>query len=203
MSNRAPRRHGSLWEDVRGRGATFSPEEQVRPAAFLRAGRGDAATLLVLRAVRRAVWPIITVGAAVAVLNGEFTAEAISRITNPGQFFAVILSPLVILAAGWALRIVVNLAGLLLAAPLAQAAWVKGTEATSRGRRLIDLAYLSAGYRSVRWSYAVQREAVHRCGMFGRQLAWVETLGRIALPVAIAVFVWAVWYQLPTGTSAG
>ncbi|WP_402466148.1 hypothetical protein [Isoptericola aurantiacus] len=174
----------------------FSPEEQVRPAAFLRPGSVDAATLLVLRVVRRAVWPIITIGAAVAWVNGEFNAESIERLTSPAQFFALVLSPLALLALGWALRILVNLTGLALAAPLAQGAWVAGTEATSRGRRLIDLAYLSAGYRSVRWSYAVQHEAVRRCGVLGRQLALLETVGRILLPVAIAAFVWLVFQDV-------
>lgn len=189
----------SLWDDVRVRPYPFSPEEQVRPAAFLRAGRGDATTLLVLRVIRRAVWPLITIGAAVAWSNGESVADVIARMITPAQFIAAVLSPLMLLALGWALRIVVGFAGLVVAAPRAQGAWVAGTEATSQGRRFIDLAYLSAGYRSVRWSYAVQREAVRRCGLLGRQLALLETVGRVALPVAIAVLVWVVGQDVYTG----
>ncbi|WP_418277092.1 hypothetical protein ACNHYB_04025 [Isoptericola jiangsuensis] len=178
----------SLWQGVRA--FPLSPEEKVRPAAFLRAGTVDATTLLVLRVLRRAVWPMITAGAAFAWVNGDFTAQSLEMMSSPQQFVAAVLSPLVLFALGWALRIVVNLTGLVLAAPLAMGAWVAGTEAVSRGRRLMDLAYLSAGYRSVRWSYAVQQEAVRRCGTLGRQLWWLETVGRIALPVSIAVLVW-------------
>ncbi|WP_278237237.1 hypothetical protein [Isoptericola sp. AK164] len=205
MSRQGRRRRQGLWDDVRVRG--LSPEEQVRPAAFLRAGTVDAATLLVLRALRRAVWPLVVIGLAVAWVSGDLTNGAMSWLTDPTQLadpaalIGLILSPLVVFAAGVALRIIVNLTALAVAAPLAQGAWVAGTEAVSRGRRLIDLAYLSAGYRSVRWSYAVQREAVARCGMLGRQLAFVETLGRIALPVSIVVFVWIVYDSVSTGTA--
>ncbi|MEG3613852.1 hypothetical protein [Isoptericola haloaureus] len=188
MSRQGRRRRQGLWDDVRVH--ALSPEEQVRPAAFLRAGTVDAATLLVLRVVRRAVWPIIIVGAALAWINGEFTPQTFERLASPAEYLELFLSPLVVLALGWGLRILVNLAGLVLAAPLAQGAWVDGAAATSRGRRLVDLGYLSAGYRSVRWSYAVRREAVRRCGLFGRQMAWLELVGRIALPLAIVFFLW-------------
>ncbi|PFG42965.1 hypothetical protein ATJ88_1642 [Isoptericola jiangsuensis] len=198
---RAERR--SLWEDVRDRALPLSPEEQVRPAAFLRAGAGDAATLLALRALRRAVWPLIIAGVGIAWLNNEFDAQTLSVLTNPEEYVAAFLSPLALLAVGWGLRILVSLAGLVIAAPLAQGAWVEGAQAVSRGRRLIDLAYLSAGYRSVRWSYAVQREAVARCGDLGRRLSWLETAGRVALPVAFAFLVWVALQDVGTTTPAG
>ncbi|NNU26360.1 hypothetical protein [Isoptericola sediminis] len=189
----------------------LSPEEKVRPAAFLRAGTGDAATLLVLRAMRRAVWPLMVLGLAVALSSGDLTAEELDQLTNPveltdpSRLWALVLSPLVVLAAGLALRLVVNLTALVVSAPLARGAWVAGTEATSRWRRLMDLTHLSAGYRSVRWSYAVQREAVARCGLLGRQLALAETLGRIALPVSVAVLLWVLFQGVPdaVGTLQG
>lgn len=169
--------------------AAISPDEQVVPGVFLRPGRFDPAALLFLRIFRRAVWPLMFVGAAIAWVSGEFTAQSLERLTSPGEFLSAILSPLVTLAVALGLRVVVNFLGLLLATPLARSAWVEGHEARTFGKRLYDMGYLSSGYRAVRWSWAVQAEAVKRLGSVGLQLSFVELLGRILTPVAAAGFV--------------
>ncbi|SDR85103.1 hypothetical protein SAMN04489860_0214 [Paraoerskovia marina] len=167
----------------------ISPDEQVLPGLYIRPGRFDPAALLFLRVFRRAVWPLLFIGAAIAWVSGEFTAQSLERLTSPAEFLGAILSPLVTLAVAIALRIVVNFLGLLLATPLARSAWVPGHEARTWGKRMYDLGYLSSGYRAVRWSWAVQAEAVHRLGSVGLQLAFVELLGRILTPIAAAGFV--------------
>lgn len=174
--------------------AAISPDEQIVPGVFIRPGRFDPAALLILRIFRRAVWPLLYTGAAIAWIRGEFTAESFELLTTPGDYIAAILSPLVVLAVAIGLRVVVNFLGLLLAAPLARSAWVPGHEARTFGKRIYDLGYLSSGYRAVRWSWAVQAEAVRRLGAVGLQLSFIELIGRILTPIAIAVFVLVVLF---------
>ncbi|GII97858.1 hypothetical protein CLV28_2221 [Sediminihabitans luteus] len=166
-----------------------APARQIEPSLVLRPGAFDPIALLVLRCLRRIVYPLLFVGFTIAWVNGDFTAEAFARLTTPTQYLDALLSPLVVVAFALGLRVVVAALGFVVAIPLTADAWKPGTDARTLMRRMWDRYYLTSSYATLRWTWAVHQFAVARGGAAGTLLDVVERVIRVALPVSIGVFV--------------
>ncbi|WP_353808234.1 hypothetical protein [Agromyces sp. SYSU T00194] len=171
------------------------PWGALHPDRFLRPGRVDAITLLVLRCLRASFVTLLFAGAALAFVSGSLTEEALVRLTSPGEFLRAALTPLVGIVAAIAIRFLVGWAALVVALPLSGRAWTPGTSAESRWRRLRDVLHVTSAYRAIRWTWAVRDAAERRAGTTGRVLVICETVIRVTNWVApfafIAVAVWS------------
>lgn len=179
----------------------------IRPGSAVR-GKVDARFLLILWCARRAFFPLLWFGLAVAsgalllvrnVDADEMTAE-IELLSSQGDLFGAILSPFAGIALAFFWRIGVAFVAFLAAYPLA------------RGHRLIrtadqsalsyyfrtwwDRLFLTRAYRAVRWTWAVRVEAValaprmgrtsNLCALILRWLGWVLFVLWIGILVAAA-----------------
>jgi len=169
--------------DLRG------PARVLHPETFLRAGRADAITLLVLRCLRVSFVTLLCAGASLAFVTGNLTEEAISRLSSPAEFIRAALSPLIGIVAAIAIRFAVGWVALAAALPLSGRAWTPGTSAESRWRRFRDVLHVTSAYRAMRWTWAVRGAAVERAGRTGDVLVVCEAVIRVANWLAPFAFI--------------
>ena len=170
--------------------------EPVTVRADVALGRGRAAAVLVLllRSLRACSLAVILFGIAIGMLAGGFDEATTAKLTTVNGFVHALLTPLVVLAIGMAMR--------LLIAPVAYLAAllvvirdhgdvVSCCDARSRFARLRDRARLARAYLSLRWTLAVRAEAIERLGPVGRSLYVLEIvmytlIGLSVLAVVVA-----------------
>ncbi len=164
----------------------------VPAAVVLGPDRRSALVLLVLRLLRSGSVALILVGAVVAVAFGRLDEESTAELVTLDGLVRALATPLVVLAVGIALRILVSpLASL---AALAVVGVHRGevtprTERRSRFTRWRDRLRIVGGYRSLRWTIAVKHEAVDRLGATGRLLSWAEVGIWVVDALAVVAFV--------------
>lgn len=172
--------------------------EDLDPAVALRHGKADPAAVLLLWCLRKAFYPLLWLGLIVAVLGGhtDEIAEAggasayVTSFDSAGEFFAALLSPLVIVILAVGLRFAVAGSALALAYPLTRwskpADYAHGRKRQSRTRLWSDRWQLTKAYRALRWTWAVRQVAVSRLGRLGRQL---EACGPMMRWASIGLFI--------------
>ncbi len=147
-------------------------------------------TVLLLWACRRAFWPLLLLGVAVAIALGSFEEGSTAELATPGELVRALLSPLAGVAAAVLLRIAVAWLALLAAWPLSR--WVR-PEGPRPWRQVyrdwIDRWRLAQAYRSLRWTWGVRDEATARLGRLGRRLALAGPLASAATLGAALVVV--------------
>ncbi|GLI27151.1 hypothetical protein ARHIZOSPH14_13930 [Agromyces rhizosphaerae] len=169
------------------------PWGALHPERFLRPGRADAITLLVLRCLKVSFITLLFAGASLAFVTGTLTEEAILQLTSPGQFIRAALSPLIGIVAAIVIRFAVGWVALIVALPLSGRAWTRGTSAESRWRRFRDVIDVTSAYRAIRWTWAVRGAAVARAGRTGRVIAVCETVIRVANWLSPFAFIFVVY----------
>jgi hypothetical protein len=169
------------------------------PAAAIRPGRFDAAALLVLWVMRCAAPTVLIAGLIYARLVSERRFEAIPTVTTPSQALRVLLSPFAGVAVAVALRLLADVAALVLAYPLSKQ--VTGSAVGPDIRRPFvvwaERLHLIRAYRSLRWTSTVRTYAARRLGRWGRGftvagpvLLIADVVLVIALLVMIVVITW-------------
>lgn len=184
--------------------------EDLDPAVALRSGRFDPAAVLILWCLRKAFFPMFWLGSIVATISGRIdelneaggASEYVTSFDSVGDFFAAVLSPLVIVMLALGLRLVVLGLALALAYPLTRwnqpTDYAHGRKRQSRTRLWSDRWQLTKAYRALRWTWAVRNVAVARLGGLGRRL---EACGPILRWAGIALFIaYIVTFLLTAGT---
>ncbi|BDZ64732.1 hypothetical protein [Agromyces mangrovi Wang et al. 2018] len=174
-------------------GDVNGPARVLHPETFLRPGRADAITLLVLRCLKVSFITLLCAGASLAFVTGNLTEEAVARLTSPGEFIRAALSPLIGIVAAIVIHFAVGWVALLVALPLSGRAWTPGTSAESRWRRFRDVLHVTSAYRAIRWTWAVRGAAVERAGRTGRVLVVCEAVIRVANWLAPFGFIFVVY----------
>jgi hypothetical protein len=167
--------------------------EPVTVRADVALGRGRAAAVLVLllRSFRAGSIAVILVGIAVAVPAGRLNEATTAQLTTVNGFVEALLTPLVVLAVGLAMRLLVAPVAYLSALFVVMSDHgdvVPASDPRSRFARLRDRTRLGRAYVSLRWTLAVRAEAIERLGPLGRSLYVLE----IAMYTLIGVSVLAV-----------
>lgn len=175
-----------------GAGADDGPTS-VPAAVFLGPGTRSALVLLMLRLLRSGSVALIIVGAAVAVAFGRLDDETAAELGSLEGLVHALATPLVVLAAGIALRLLVSPLAYL--AALAVVGLHRGEVSPAAERRhpftrWRDRLRIVGGYQSLRWTVAVKHEAVDRLGATGRLLSWAEAgIWTVDVVAAIAFVV--------------
>lgn len=174
-------------------------QDSFEPSSVIR-DDNDATIILVLWCVRKSFFPLLWLGLSVAtvfyVLVGRdviLIEEQVSSLTSPAQAARAFLSPFVLVAVAFLLRLSVGFLALIAAYPLsrsttsddhADVGWV-GRHARVGKDRL----YLSRAFRSLRWTWIVRRAAVDRLGRRGQLLAMCNPVLRWAGIVLFILFI--------------
>lgn len=166
------------------------------PALALRDGSADAAALLTLWTLRRAVYPLLWVGTAVAAVAGRLDDFDAAQFQSVGTLVGAALSPLVGIVVAVGLRILTSWMALAWSYPLArdaQATAPHGARGRFRPGVWFDRLYLTRAYRQWRWTTAVRGLAAVRLGRPGQLLRRLDRALLYAnvplLTAAIAVLI--------------
>jgi hypothetical protein len=161
----------------------------VTPSSALLPGNSDPVVVLLLWAGRRAFWPLLLVGASVAVVMGRSDSDSVYALSSPADLAGALLSPLAGVAAAVLLRLVINWLALLAAWPLSRWHHVGRSRSWPQiFRDFIDRWRLAQAYRSLRWTWGVRAEAIERAGELGRRLGLAVPLSAVATLLAAAAF---------------
>jgi hypothetical protein len=163
----------------------------VRAEIALGRGRVAAMVVLLLRSLRAGSFAVILAGIAVALRADRLNEATTARLTTVSGFVEALLTPLVVLAVGLALRLLVTPAAYLTALGVVlrdRGDVVSSSDSRSRFARLRDRARLARAYVSLRWTLAAREEAIKRLGPVGRSLYFLE----IAMYTLIGASVLAV-----------
>lgn len=168
-------------------------DARLDPALALGDRPFDAAALLTLWTLSRAVYPMLWIGMAVAAVAGRLDDFDAAQFQSVGALVGALLSPLVGIVAAVGLRILTGWAALVLTYPLAHAAQLTAPYG-GRGRFApgvwFDRLYLARAYRQWRWTSAVRGLAAVRLGRPGtvmRRLDRILLLANVPLLVAALV----------------
>lgn len=166
----------------------------VRADVALGRGRGAAVLVLLLRSLRACSFAVILFGIAIGILAGRFDDASTEQLTTVNGFANALLTPLVVLAIGMAMRLLITPVAYLAALLVVirdHGDIVSRCDARSRFARLRDRARLARAYLSLRWTLAVRAEAIERLGPMGRSLYVLEIamytlIGFAVLAVVVA-----------------
>lgn len=164
----------------------------VPAAVVLGPGRRSALIVLVLRLMRAGSITVILAGAAVASAFGGLDEETAGELASVGGLVRALATPLMVLAAGIVLRLLVGPLAYLAALAVVGIHRGEVTPSDERRRpftRWRDRLRVVGGYRSLRWTIAVKHEAVDRLGATGRLLSWAEAGIYVADVVAVLALV--------------
>ncbi len=164
---------------------------QIDVGITLGAGRVRVLALLVLRSLRIVGWLLIAVGVVVAVASGRFDEDNVVELTTVEGFVRAFFTPLVVLAAGFGIRLLVAPVAFLVALEVvaSSGADVVCPERRSSFARLRDRLRLASAYRGLRWTVAAKYEAVDRLGPVGRTFRLAEVVLWVLVGVVAAGFV--------------
>ncbi|MCB0918918.1 MAG: hypothetical protein KDC39_10170 [Actinobacteria bacterium] len=153
-------------------------------------------SLMLIRCARRSAALLIGVGACIAIVAGSLRPGTTEDLGTPQGFFNSLSSPLLVLAIGIALRIVIAPVALLAAGDVV---WTTGAHLVLTGdprsglSRLLDRYHVANSYRSLRWSAATRVIARSRLGGAGRFLwlleAALRTLAWTSVGVALILLL--------------
>lgn len=175
--------------------------QELDPSVALRSGLFDPAALLLLWCLRRMFFPLLWLGMILVTTGGRSDditeagglAEYMTSFESAGEFFGVLLSPLVGLIVAFGLRIAVASLALALAYPLTRwndpSDYAHGRRQRSRIRLWWDRWYLTRAYRSLRWTWAVRQVAAVRLGETGRLLTSCDPVLRWAGIALLVVYL--------------
>jgi hypothetical protein len=153
-------------------------------------GRVDAATVLVLRAVRRLWLPSLVLGIAWLAATGDVAQASVEALDTVGELLAALLSPLAGIALAMAVRLLAGVLGFVVALPRAWTELVADHERQSAVlARSADLIFLAGALRSLRFTAAARDIAAGRLGSAGRVALLVDRLETWLTPVGLVAFV--------------
>lgn len=155
-------------------------------------GRRPAVALLLLRSFRTGSNATVVLGAAIGVLGDRFDDRTAEEFTTVSGFFRALLTPLMVLAVGLAMRTLVGPVAYLTALLVVTADHgdvVPTSDSRGRFSRSRDRLRLAGAYRSLRWTLAVKREATGRLGRLGRRLFALEVVMNILLGLAVVALI--------------
>ena len=145
--------------------------DQIDPGLALREGLGDPKIVLGLWCLRKAFFPLLWLGLAVAVLalgDLETLDSSMPSFDNPGELLSNLLSPFGLIVLAFGVRIGANLLGLAVSFPLTlrtrPSDYKTGWNVTAWLRVWWDRWRLAGAYRSLRWTWAVRNLARQRLG---------------------------------------
>lgn len=173
------------------------PAVQARllPGMALGPGHADARALLVAWFLRKATYGLFFLGVIAAVVV-ERGAEVEMNVSDLGAAWDGLRSPAAGMAGAIVLRVVVSVAGLVMAYPLARRYEDGLAPRTNIGRTLgiwLDRLKVTRAYRSLRWTHHVRQAAVERLpGRWWSRGDPVIDVANIALAIAAVAVLLAV-----------
>jgi hypothetical protein len=191
MSNAEP---SGLSEDDGPTDPTGDLSARVIPAGVvLGDGRGQAIAVLVLRILRMSSMALMVAGVAVAIAFGRWNENVVGELSTVSGMLHAARTPLVVLAGGVLLRLLLAPLALLLAWEVVVRSDRDVAPSVDDRRifsRLTDRVRVASGLRDLRWTVAVKREAAARLGVVGHALVLAELVARLmAVLGVVAIFV--------------
>lgn len=150
-------------------------------------GTGDAIAVLVLRSVRTSSWLVLAIGLIIAWVTGQ--ATRIAELNTVTGLVDSLRTPLVVVACGLVIRFLLAPAAWLLAFRAMMRVPHGGDLPAGTGLTWTDVMRTADGWRALRWTLDVRRQAVEQLGDLGQVLRLAETALRFATGLAFALFI--------------